>query len=319
MTISTDSSAPLIVVVGATGIQGGSVIDNLQASARSYRMRGITRDSSKPKAKALADRGVEVASCNLVVGNAAEIENAFRGATYIFIVTNYWEHMDKDREEAEGKLMVDCAKAVGVKLLLVSSEPSATKASGGRLTKVYHFDSKAAISDYAREVGVPFVDIHVGGYMNNYTTFMRPRPGGDGSYIIDGTWSETAKIPLIDTAHDLGLFVQLAIESDEFNKGDGKVISAYGEWLDLTEQVRMLGTVIGKKISYKKITEEESRTAMSKAGLPPHIIDDMSEMYKFHDTFWEATYIHSNRANLAREPRTFKEYCQNEDWSGVFN
>lgn len=85
MTISTDLSAPLVVVVGATGIQGGSVIENLAASTKPYRMRGISRDATKPKAKALVDRGVEVVSCTLAVGNADEIENAFRGATYVFV------------------------------------------------------------------------------------------------------------------------------------------------------------------------------------------------------------------------------------------
>ncbi|WYZ35411.1 hypothetical protein EsH8_X_000058 [Colletotrichum jinshuiense] len=306
MTISTDLSAPLVVVVGATGIQGGSVIENLAASTKPYRMRGISRDAAKPKAKALVDRGVEVVSCTLAVGNADEVENAFRGATYVF-----------NREEAEGKLMVDCAKKIGVKLLLISSEPSATKTSGGELTKVYHFDSKAAISDHARKVGVPFVDVYAGGYMNNFTTFVRLQPVGDGSYVVNGTWADTVKMAIIDTVHDFGLFVRLAIESDEFNKGDGKVVSAYAEWMDMTEQAQILSQVTGKKISYNRITEEESRAAMTKVGMPPHVVDDMSELFKYHELFWEATFVHSNRANLARQPRTFKEYCQNEDWSQV--
>ncbi|PVH71910.1 NAD(P)-binding protein [Cadophora sp. DSE1049] len=318
MTISNDPSAPLVAVVGATGLQGGSVINNLAASTKPYRMRGITRDTNKPKARALANRSVEIVSCDLVVGNRAGIENAFRGATYVFIVTNFWEHMDQNREEAEGKIMVDCADAVNVKLLLISSEPNATKTSGGKITKLYHFDSKAFISDYAREVGIPFVEIYAAGYMNNFTSFIRPQPVGDGSYTFTGTWPATMKMPIIDTFHDLGLFVQLAVESDEFNTGDGKIVSAYGEWLNMAEQAQILGQVTGKKIVYNQITDEESRAAMSQAGMPPHVVDDMSDAFKYHELVWEATYIHSNRANLVRQPRTFKEYCENEDWSQVF-
>src|SRR6059036_1796111 len=71
MTISGDQSAPLIVVVGATGLQGGSVINNLAASSLPYRMRGLTRNATKPKAKALADRGIEIVSCNLSPENKA--------------------------------------------------------------------------------------------------------------------------------------------------------------------------------------------------------------------------------------------------------
>lgn len=85
MTISTDASAPLIAVVGSTGLQGGSVINNLAASTLPYRVRGLTRDVSKPKAKALENQGVEVVSCNLSADNAAGIEKAFAGAKYVFV------------------------------------------------------------------------------------------------------------------------------------------------------------------------------------------------------------------------------------------
>ncbi|KAI3585604.1 NAD(P)-binding protein [Fusarium oxysporum f. sp. albedinis] len=317
MTISTNTSAPLIAVVGSTGLQGGSVINNLAAAELPYRIRGLTRDATKPKAKALADQGVEVVSCNLSADNKDGIRKAFAGATYVFIMTNFWEHMDERRETAEGKAMVEAAKNIGVKLLLISSETNATQVSGGKLTKVYHFDSKASISDHARMLGVPFVDIYAGGYMNNFTTFCRPRPVGDGTYVVDGVWSEDTLMPLLDTYYDFGLFVRLAIESDEFNQGDGKVVSAHGESLNIVQQIDILSQVTGKKISYNKISNEQSRAGMTKAGLPAHAIDDMSDMFKFHG-IWESVYTHSNRENLARQPRTFKEYCENEDWSQVF-
>ncbi|KAG4255496.1 hypothetical protein FPRO03_14146 [Fusarium proliferatum] len=317
MTISGDQSAPLIVVVGATGLQGGSVINSLAASALPYRMRGLTRNATKPGAKALADRGIEVVSCNFSPENKVGVEDAFRGATYIFIVTNFWEHLDQEREATEGKLMVDIAKKVGVQLLIISSEPNATKASEGKITRLYHFDSKASIADHARDIGVPFVEVQAAGYMNNFTTFTRPHPVGDGSYVLEGAWSSDSKMPLIDTKHDFGLFVELAIESDEFNKGDGKVVSAYGEWLSIEEQVKILSSVTGKKVTYVKITEEQSRAHLAQAGMPPHVIDDMSDMFKFHEFVWERTFTFNNRDNLRRQPRTFKEYCENEDWGQV--
>jgi hypothetical protein len=87
MTISEDSSAPLVVVVGATGTQGGSVINNLEESDKLYRVRGLTRDVSKPAAQALVKRRVEMVACNINVGNEKEVEKAFEHATYIFVRT----------------------------------------------------------------------------------------------------------------------------------------------------------------------------------------------------------------------------------------
>ncbi|KAK3669790.1 hypothetical protein LTR78_010307 [Recurvomyces mirabilis] len=318
MTISHDLSAPLIVVVGATGTQGGSVINNLDASDKQYRMRGLTRDISKTSAKKLAERRVEMVSCDIRVGEEERVQKVFQGATYIFAVTNYWEHVDKAREIAEGKLMVDAAKTVGVELFIWSSEPSVTKASKGTVTKVSHFDSKAEVSEYARSAGIRVVDVHVGGYMNNFTTFSKPRPAGDGSYMIASTWNPTARMPLIDTFHDAGLFVRQAIESEEFNSGDGRVIGAYGEWVSIEDQMEILTEATGKRIRYLQLTDEQMAAGMKEEGMPQHVIDDMLGMFRFHDGIWEDTYLHSNRGTLARAPRTFKEYCELEHWDGVF-
>lgn len=60
MTITQDSSAPLVVVVGSTGSQGGSVIRALADSDRPYRIRGLTRDTSTDAAKELRKYGVEM-------------------------------------------------------------------------------------------------------------------------------------------------------------------------------------------------------------------------------------------------------------------
>ena len=53
----------LLTVFGATGLQGGSVISYVLQHpelSKTYRLRGITRDVSKPAAIALREKGVEV-------------------------------------------------------------------------------------------------------------------------------------------------------------------------------------------------------------------------------------------------------------------
>jgi len=57
--------AKLLTVFGATGQQGGSVIRTvLQAEtlSREFKIRGISRDTSKPAAQALLKQGVELVS-----------------------------------------------------------------------------------------------------------------------------------------------------------------------------------------------------------------------------------------------------------------
>jgi uncharacterized protein YbjT (DUF2867 family) len=53
----------IFTVFGATGQQGGAVIKYLLKHPRfskKYTIRGVTRDVSKPSARALAEQGIEV-------------------------------------------------------------------------------------------------------------------------------------------------------------------------------------------------------------------------------------------------------------------
>lgn len=53
----------ILTVFGATGNQGGSVVRailNDPALSKEFKIRGITRDVTKPAAKELASKGVEV-------------------------------------------------------------------------------------------------------------------------------------------------------------------------------------------------------------------------------------------------------------------
>lgn len=249
----------------------------------------------------------------------AEVRKAVEDASYVFVgalervrslmcplarllqaVTNYWKHVDKAREIAEGKLMVDAAKAADIKLFILSSKPSVTNLLKGRLDKVSHCDSKAEASDYARSTGIRIVDIHVGGRMSNFVSFAKPQSAGDGSYVVAVSWKPECRMPLIDTYHDAGLFVRLAIESNGFKKGDGKIIFAYAEWVTVGDQVKILSETLGKKVHYMQMTDEQ----LSK-GMPERVIDDILQMYRYHEELWGKTYIRSNRENLARRPRTF--------------
>lgn len=90
MAITKDASAPLVVVVGSTGNQGGSVIKALSESDRPYRIRGLTRDASKSSATALKEQGVQVVGVTLTVDNRAQAFKAFETASYAFVSGPGW-------------------------------------------------------------------------------------------------------------------------------------------------------------------------------------------------------------------------------------
>lgn len=55
----------VLVVFGATGSQGGSVVKSIlndPKAAEQFHIRAVTRDPTKPNAKKLADQGAELVS-----------------------------------------------------------------------------------------------------------------------------------------------------------------------------------------------------------------------------------------------------------------
>ncbi|KAJ7133503.1 NAD(P)-binding protein, partial [Mycena epipterygia] len=214
MTITQNSSAPLVAVVGATGIQGGSVIKALEESDRPYCIRAFTRDATKPATQELVKKGVEVIAISLVVENTKEVHQAF-------LMTNFWEHMDVDKEIAEGKLLIDSAKVGGASRVVWSGLSSMNKISGGKYVHIFHFDGKAAIADYGRQSGVPFVDVQAGYYASNLLNhpFLLLVKQDDGSYLMEWPVKPTTAMPLIETANDYGLYVRQVMEQPVFPDG----------------------------------------------------------------------------------------------------
>lgn len=85
MVATTDTSAPLFIVIGITVNQGSSVANALIESSKSYRIVGITRDPSKSKAKAFAEKGVILREVDLQPQNLDAVTAAFKDADYLFV------------------------------------------------------------------------------------------------------------------------------------------------------------------------------------------------------------------------------------------
>ncbi|USW46744.1 Putative NmrA-like domain, NAD(P)-binding domain superfamily [Septoria linicola] len=154
--MSPPSSHPsTLVVFGATGNQGSFVIKtvlNDPVLSKKFKLRAISRDSSKPQMLAFAKQGVEV--CVADMNSPETLSSALKGAHSVFLVTNFWESMSADIEFAQAKAVVDAAKAIGVQHLIFSSLINVSNESHGRLVYVSHFDGKARVEQYIRDSGL---------------------------------------------------------------------------------------------------------------------------------------------------------------------
>jgi uncharacterized protein YbjT (DUF2867 family) len=135
-----------MLVLGATGGQGGAVLDALLT--RGVQVRALVRDTAAGSARRLADRGVEVATGTL--NDEGALAAAMSGVSGVFALTTPFE-AGVDAEVEQGRAILAAARRTGVPHLVFSSVAGANQHSG-----VPHFDSKAVIETELAAADVPY-------------------------------------------------------------------------------------------------------------------------------------------------------------------
>ncbi|KAF2140456.1 uncharacterized protein K452DRAFT_252099 [Aplosporella prunicola CBS 121167] len=299
----------LITVFGATGNQGGSVIQHIlsdSALSKEFKIRGITRDVSKPAAQSLAKKGVEMKTADL--NSKASLHAVLDGAHTVFLVTNYWEAAQYDIEVQQGKNVADVAKDAGVQHLIFSSLLHVSKTTNGRLSHVPHFDGKADIEDYIRESGVPASFFLPGYFMSNYGSMLKKDE--DGVYILAYPVSEDARFPLVDIAEDTGKFVKAIIKNRD------KLLNAHvlgaAAYYTPPQILSDFEKATGHKARYVRVSSEKY-----KGFLPKNIAEEMLENHLFIDDpgYFNGESLQPSLDLLEEKPTTWTEYIKR---SGAF-
>lgn len=273
------SAKNILTVFGATGQQGGSVIQTIlrtPALNAKYALRGVTRDTSRPAAQELAKLGVDVVRANL--DDPASLEKAIRGSYGVFAVTNFWESMDGAKETQQGRNIVDASLATGVSHLVISSLHNVNELTNGAL-HVPHFDSKAAIDDYAESVRGDKLNVtyfHPAFFLQNFNTMLNKHH--DGSYSINLPIHPTARVPVIDIVADAGKWVAGIFQAGP--AANGKKVQAVSFWTDLQSFSSDLGSAVGSKVAYNNVPADVFNNF-----LPEAIADELTENMKLIDQY----------------------------------
>ncbi|KAF4983963.1 hypothetical protein FZEAL_755 [Fusarium zealandicum] len=295
----------ILTVFGATGNQGGSVVRailNDPALSKEFKIRGITRDASKPAAKELASKGVEVISADM--NSAEQAAPAVKDAHTVFVVTNYWDSNKGNGELAQGKAVTDACKAAGVQHLIFSSLLDTNKISQGRLTHIKHFEEKAQVEQYIRDSGIPATFVLPGFFMSNLFTSIRKNDEGGYSFVLPVS-GDKAQVPLFEAGSDTGKFVKAAIK----HRSDvlGKRIYAATDYYTPSRLISEFSEVIGKPASYSQVPTEAF-----KSFLPPSIAEEMTEnMLLLEDPgYYAGADLEESLSLLDEKPTTWKEFVE---------
>ena len=234
----------LVVVFGSTGRQGGSVARALLQ--KGLKVRGITRNTESDNAKELKKLGAELAKGDL--DDAASIDQVVKGAYGVFLVTNYWEYIDKEREIKQGKTVADACKRCGVKHLVYSGVEVVKEITGKDCP---HFDGKGYVERYLDEIGIPNTSVRYPFYYENFI----------GQFLIqkqeDNTnqWTVCVKGPVdAISVEDGGPAVASVFENPQ--EYIGRKIGISGDRLTPEEYMSILTKVTGKTFRYQYVPVE---------------------------------------------------------------
>jgi uncharacterized protein YbjT (DUF2867 family) len=158
-----------VLVIGATGNQGGQVVQALQAAGRS--VHAFTRHPESPQAQELNGRGAR-----LVQGDLADLRGmreAIGQVAGVFSVQNFWD-LGLNEEVRLGSNVITAAVQAGNRPHLVYSSGLGAE----RRQNVAAIDGKAVIEEQLKRSGVPFTILQPGLLMDDFEgaslPFARP-------------------------------------------------------------------------------------------------------------------------------------------------
>ncbi|KAH7370774.1 hypothetical protein BKA65DRAFT_532344 [Rhexocercosporidium sp. MPI-PUGE-AT-0058] len=257
----------ILAVFGATGQQGGSIINfvlNNPSLSSQFSIRAITRDVNSAKAKQLSPK---VTLIQGDVTDSASLIPALEGVHTVFAMTTpSFGPLAVETEFAAGKAIADACLASKVSYLIFSTLPSITALSGGKYTKVTPFDAKAQIETYIRSLPIKSAFFAGGFFMENFHAqpFLNPIKKDDGTYVLARPASPKTLLPYLDATRDAGKFIGAILAEPE--RFEGKTVHAAEGLYSFEDIAAILERTSGKKVVFEQIGREAFEE-----GLPPFI------------------------------------------------
>ncbi|MDF2710878.1 MAG: NmrA family protein [Nonomuraea muscovyensis] len=284
-----------VVVIGATGKQGGAVADLLVQ--RGHEVVAYVRSAESPAAKALLAQGVRLATGDLADPDA--LQRACKGADAVFGLSVPFGEGGKDEEIAQGRLLVDTAARLDVHLVYSSVR------GGDRLvaTDIDHADSKQLIEAYVRERPVRATVLGPVYFMENVLNLGFSRLG-DG--ILANPLTPGKPLDQVSVLDIAGMAVHAVENPDELA---GERIDLASDRVTGQEAARILSEVLGREIPYQQLPLDMVRQWAGED------VATMFESFENNTDFLDIEALH------ARYPavrwHSYAEWARTVDWDRI--
>lgn len=279
-----------VLVIGATGNQGGSVVKFLLP--KGYHIRTLTRKLDSPAAKRLTEQGVEVVKGDF--SDSDSLLKAASGMDTVYAMTTPFE-AGPEAETRQGISIVDSVKKAAVGHLIFGSVANADRKTG-----IPHFDSKYEVEKHIASLNVPYTISAPTYFMDNYLTPWVLPALKEGKLTL----GMPPNRPLQQTSlNNIGAFVAALVERRD--KVFGKRIDIAGDELTGEQTAAILSKASGHNIKYEGFDPETLRKES----------DDMATMYKwFNDIGYSVDIKKLHQDYPEVKWQSLKDWAKEQDW-----
>lgn len=242
--MAAETNGP-IAVFGATGQQGGAVVDALVDQGA--HVRALVRNLESERARSLADRGVQLTYAD--ADDPTSLAAALEGAAAVFFMTVPPGGMgsgDVEGEVLQGKALAQAAAAVGVAHIVFNSVGGAERESG-----VPHFESKRRVEEYLEGLDTPVTILRPVFFMDNFAS-MGPKLD-KGELVLRLPLPDGIKLQMIAVS-DIGAVAASALLGT--TDIPGGAIEIAGDERTGTEIARAFGEHTGLSARYEALPIE---------------------------------------------------------------
>jgi uncharacterized protein YbjT (DUF2867 family) len=282
-----------VLVVGGTGMLGGQVVTELLS--RGMRVRALARPTSD--ATRLEQAGAEIARGDMM--DPPSLLRAMDGAdAVISTAAGYTRHSKGDTDEIDrtgNHNLAEAASRAGVRRFVLTSILTCDQTP-----QVPHFWHKKLAEDRLEELGVPFVSLRPGAFLDVIT-----RMGGDPFTKRRLMWfgSPTSPLTFVLT-HDLAGYLADAVDAPDV---DGQRIDiGWDRPVSIQEIAQIAGRLLGQQIRVRTVPAGLINGAGAVLGRFNPMVKDMAAMMQWLRT---GRYV----ADLTRQRQVFGPVPTAED------
>jgi len=280
-----------ILIIGATGAQGGSVTNVLLK--QDYKLMAYTRNAKSDSAQALAKQGVSLIEGDLT--DISALTAAMAKADTVFAVTTPFES-GTDGEVQHGYNIANAAKAANVEHLVFSSVSDANNSTG-----VPHFDSKYKVEQRIVENGLNYTFIAPVFFMENHITAWSLPSLKEGKLSV--AMPNNRKLQQV-SVKDIGVFAATVIAMGE--KAYGIRVNIAGDELTGDETASILSVASGRDITFQSVDPQYLRSNS----------EDLYLMFKWFDDVGYSANLTDLLHDFAEVKwQSLNDWANKLDWS----